>query len=181
MIFLRGWLPGKQSPLFKYSLCAVSINAAWKPFHNLLPWLQHINNTTKRNRAMCLNTVAGRCWYYGIYWYITFLLKSTAINKVKLYTHTHTHKWVPCMPKTKHLPPCALAWGSVPLLGHHRSEHKFVFPKHSPSGCSLLLSSRHSKSHQLAAGNKEETCNICGYRKNPQKYNYIGSLLWICI
>lgn len=90
--------------------------------------------------------------YLDILRYIRFLLQSTAINKVQSYMK----KWVPCMPKTKHLPPCALAWGSAPLLGRHRSEHTFVFPKHSPSGCSLALSSRHSKSHRLAAGKKEE-------------------------
>jgi len=67
------------------------------------------------------------------------------------------------MPKTEHLPLCALALGSMPLLGRHRSEHTSVFPRHCPSGCSLALSSRHSKSRRLAAGNKGVT-----YEKAPK-------------
>lgn len=74
------------------------------------------------------------------------------------------------MPMTRRLPPCAPAWGSAPLLGHHRNGHTSAFPTHSPSGCSLALSSRHSKSHQPAAGYKGEMCNMWGCCKKPQKY-----------
>lgn len=65
------------------------------------------------------------------------------------------------MPETEHLPPCGLVSELKLLLDRHRSEHTFVFPKHSPSGCCPVLSSRHSKIHQLAAGSQRKMQIIC--------------------
>lgn len=81
-------------------------------------------------------------------------------------------KLVPCMPMTKRLPPCAPAWESAPLLGHHRNGHTSVFPKHSPSGCSLALSSKHSKSHRLAAGYRGEMYNVRMLHKASEVHSH---------